>query len=88
MKTVIQKAGTLGLAAVMGMMSLSASATVTLDNVTDYYLYETLVQSEFELENRLVSEIDAASEDNLTSQSMLLAVENSEEFESDSLTAE
>ncbi|BDX06097.1 hypothetical protein [Planctobacterium marinum] len=79
MKTLVQKSGSLVLATVLAVASLNASANVTLDDVTDYYLYETLVQSEFDLDNKLVNQVDASSEASLTEQSLLIAQQRNEE---------
>lgn len=80
MKTLVQKSGSLVLATVLAVASLNASANVTLDKVTDYYLYETLVQSEFDLDNKLVNQVDASSEASLTEQSLLIAQQKNEEI--------
>ncbi|MCC2607415.1 hypothetical protein [Planctobacterium marinum] len=55
--------------------SLSASATVTLDNVTDYYLYGTLIETEFEIDNHVAQQINQSSETVLVSEPILLVAE-------------
>lgn len=89
MKSFMQKSGTLILTGIIGLFSISASANVTLDNVTDYYLYNTLVQTEFELDNHLVEQIETApTQIDITDNYSLMAKSDSEEQETLPVSAE
>ena len=72
----------------LALSSLYVSANVTLDNVTDYYMYGTLIETEFDIDNHVSEQISDVSETVLATESMMLAGVEHEQAEVAQVSAE